>query len=311
MARSRVSWPEPVKSAFGFPWWGWLGAVLTMCSWVLAWNRFPWFAALQPHTFTPLWLGYILLVNGWTFRRTGHCLMLDRPRLLLALFPASAAFWWSFEYLNRFVQNWYYVGPQILTPWQYVLHATVPFSTVLPAVLSTMELLASVPGVTAGMDRLPTLRWPKPQWAGWALVMFASAGLIGIGTWPQALFPIVWVAPLLLITALQILQRERDNLLAAHTGGRDLIVARGRRGAGLRLVVGDVELQEPGSLGVCHPFRASLPTLRDAITRVCRLPAVRPRMSGCDPMAVPEPLSGHDTVSFEERALGSRRRASF
>ena len=91
--------------------------------------------------------------------------MLDRPRLLLALFPASAAFWWSFEYLNRFVQNWYYVGPQPLTPWQYVLHATVPFSTVLPAVLSTMELLASVPGVTAGMDRLPTLRWPKPQWA--------------------------------------------------------------------------------------------------------------------------------------------------
>ena len=212
------SWPEPVKSAFVFPWWGWLGAVLTMCSWVLAWNRFPWFAALQPHTFTPLWLGYILLVNGWTFRRTGHCLMLDRPRLLLALFPASAAFWWSFEYLNRFVQNWYYVGPQILTPWQYVLHATMPFSTVLPAVLSTMEFLASMPGVTAGMDRLPTLRWPKPQWAGWALVMLACAGLIGIGTWPQTLFPIVWVAPLLLITALQILS-GKETIFSRLTEG--------------------------------------------------------------------------------------------
>jgi hypothetical protein len=218
MARLRVSAPKPLRRAFGFPWWGWMGAVLTMCSWVLAWNRFPWFAALQPHTFTPLWLGYILLVNGWTFRRTGQCLMLDRPRLLLALFPASAAFWWSFEYLNRFVQNWYYVGPQPLTPWQYVLHATVPFSTVLPAVLSTMELLASVSGLTAGMDRLPTLRWPKPQWAGWALIVFAGAGLIGIGTWPQALFPIVWVAPLLLITALQIVS-GRETIFSRLTQG--------------------------------------------------------------------------------------------
>lgn len=93
-------------------------------------------------------------------------------------------------------------------------------------------------------------------------------------------------------------QRERDNLLATHRGGRVFIVARGRCGAGLRLVVGDVELQEPGSLGVCHPFRASLPALRDASARVCRLPAIRPRMSGCDPMAVPEPLSGHDAVFF-------------
>src|SRR6478735_3273315 len=48
MARSRVSWPGPMRSVSVFPWWGWLGAVLTMCSWVLAWNRFPWFAALQP-----------------------------------------------------------------------------------------------------------------------------------------------------------------------------------------------------------------------------------------------------------------------
>jgi hypothetical protein len=172
---------------------------------VLAWNRFPWFAVLQSHTFTPLWLGYIVSLNGWTFRRTGQCLMLDRPRFFLGLFPASAAFWWTFEYLNRFVQNWYYVGPADLTPGQYLLQATVPFSTVLPAVLSTMELLASVPGVTAGMDRLPSFR-SIPKWGGGGLLIVAIGGLIGIGIWPEVLFPLVWVAPLLLITVLQIVQ---------------------------------------------------------------------------------------------------------
>jgi hypothetical protein len=206
VARSLGSVRDQPNVLRAFPWWGWLGVGLAIGSWVLAWNRFPWFAALQPHTFTPLWLGYILSVNGWTVRRTGHCVLLDRPRIFLALFPASAAFWWTFEYLNRFVENWYYVGPQSLTPGQYVLQATVPFSTVLPAVLSTMELLASAPRVTAGMDRLPPLLWSKPRWLGGALLLASAAGLVGIGVWPQTLFPLVWLAPLLLITVLQILQ---------------------------------------------------------------------------------------------------------
>jgi len=48
----------------------------------------------QAHTFTPLWIAFILLVNAFTVRRTGRCLMLSRTRLFLLLFPVSAGFWW-------------------------------------------------------------------------------------------------------------------------------------------------------------------------------------------------------------------------
>jgi hypothetical protein len=208
MTRSAGSVREPVGPIRRFPWWGWLGAALTLCSWVLAWNRFQWFFAFQPHTFTPLWLGYVLVVNGMTFRRTGRCLMVERPGFFLGLFPASAAFWWCFEYLNRFVQNWYYVGAQALTPWEYFFQATIPFSTVLPAVLSTMELLASVPSLRAGGEGLPRVRWPGETRMGWALLMAAGGGLAAIGIWPDRLFPLVWVAPLLLITAVQMIAGE-------------------------------------------------------------------------------------------------------
>jgi hypothetical protein len=98
---------------------------------------------VQPLTFTPLWLGYIVIVNAVTFRRIGRCMMFHRPRYFLSLFPLSAAFWWSFEYLNRFVQNWHYLGGQELTAWEYVWQATLPFATVLPAVLGTAELLTT------------------------------------------------------------------------------------------------------------------------------------------------------------------------
>ena len=228
VATSRVAERGSTNTTRAFPWWGWLGATLTVCFWVLAWNRFPWFATFQTHTFTPLWVGYLLMINGWTFHRTGFCMMLDRPRFLLALFPASAVFWWCFEYLNRFVQNWYYVGPQTFTPWEYVLHATISFSTVLPSVLSTMELLASMPVVTAGLKQLPPLRLSNRHRTSWGVLIVATVGLAGIGIFPGLLFPLVWVAPLLLITAMQML------------GGQDTLFSRTERGDWSSLWLGAV-----------------------------------------------------------------------
>ncbi|MGH7166044.1 MAG: hypothetical protein ACREIS_11035, partial [Nitrospiraceae bacterium] len=128
-----------------FPWWGWLGVILTAVAWLLAWNRFAWLEGLQWHTFTPLWVGYILVVNALTLRGSGRCMLKDRPGYFLALFPLSGAFWWFFEYLNRFVQNWYYVGISEFSLVEYVWYATPPFSTVLPAVLGTTEWLSTYP----------------------------------------------------------------------------------------------------------------------------------------------------------------------
>jgi hypothetical protein len=201
-----------------FPWWGWLGAALTALSWALAWNRFTWFEPLQPFTFTPLWLGYILLINAYTFKRTGRCVMLDQPRYFLWLFPLSSMFWWFFEYLNRFVQNWYYSGVQEFTPLEYFLHATLPFSTVLPAVFGTTELLASYPLISAGLEQFRPIRSTNAKIVGWGIFLLSSAGLTGIGIWPSYLFPLVWVAPLLLITSLQAIAGE-DTIFSGIAHG--------------------------------------------------------------------------------------------
>jgi hypothetical protein len=201
-----------------FPWWGRVGVLCTALFWVLAWNRFEWFTPFQAFTFTPLWLGYILAVNAWTYSRTGGCLMLDQPRVLGWLFPLSGAFWWCFEYLNRFVQNWYYVGAQAMTPWEYFIQASVPFSTVLPAVLSTQELLSSFPRIRAGWDRLPPVPAVQVKPAGWLIFALACGGLIGIGIWPNACFPLVWVAPLLLITSLQMMTGQETIFFTISRG---------------------------------------------------------------------------------------------
>ena len=194
---------NPQHFCFPFPWWGWLGIGWTSLWWVAAWTRVPWLEVVQGHTFTPLWLGYIVILNACTFTRTGRCMMLYRPRYFWSLFPLSAAFWWLLEYLNRFVQNWYYVGIADLSPLEYFFRATIPFSTVLPAVIGTAELLTSYPVISAGLDQLKPIHLPSVKVASWSLLIVSCLGLLGIGRWPNYLFPFVWIGPLLLVVSLQ------------------------------------------------------------------------------------------------------------
>ena len=113
----------------------------------LAWTRFSWFIPYQPHTFSPLWFSYIMVVNALCVHRTGHSLMTDRPVFFLLLFPASAVFWWFFEYFNRFVQNWYYTGIEGMGPEEYSLFSSLAFATVLPGVLSMIDLTTLETGI--------------------------------------------------------------------------------------------------------------------------------------------------------------------
>lgn len=217
--KNRTRYPKP-NAVRPFPWWGWAAVGFGAVAWGLVWTRFDWFAPLQRYTFTPPWIAYIVVVNALTFRRTGHCLLTHRTRFFLHLFPLSAAFWWFFEYLNRFVQNWYYTACDDLSGWQYFIAATLPFATVLPAVLSTEEYLATNPRMTAGLDNFLPVRFKQPRRAAVITLLISAAGLFFIGWFPDWLFPLLWVAPLLLIVSFQTL--ESDPVPPCCLGSRRL-----------------------------------------------------------------------------------------
>lgn len=200
-------WTPSIGRLRIFPWWGGLGAIMGLCAWILAWSRFPWFQAFQAHTFTPLWLAYILFVNALAFYRTGRCLMLDQPGRFALLFPTSAAFWWFFEYLNRFVQNWQYAGVGF-GPLEYFLYATLSFSTVLPAVMSTREWLLTFPRMRTNFAAFFPIPLPYPKFWAACLLCAAAAGLAGLPIRPDHLYALVWVSPLLILVSFQALMGE-------------------------------------------------------------------------------------------------------
>ena len=209
---------QAVAQVRRFPPWGWAGVLLVGASWAAAWTRLDWLAALQHHTFTPLWLGYIVTVNALCHRRTGRCLLTDRPGFVACLFAASAVCWWLFEYLNRFVGNWYYVGVAHFSAIEYVVHASIAFSTVLPAVLSTERYLASFTLLSSAFSHLGAVPPPPRAAAGGGLVVIAVAGLLGIGRHPEYLFPLLWVSPLLVMLGVQLLSDRATGFASIARG---------------------------------------------------------------------------------------------
>jgi hypothetical protein len=171
-----------------------IGICLTTLAWIIAWGSF---GVLSQHSFFPLWLGYILTANGLSDVLFKSSLLRLLGWSFLRLFAISIPLWWFFEGMNAIVENWHYHFARPISPVHYFIEASIDFSTVVPAVLSTSFLLA------AALQRFG-LAWSKPRVrvSGNNRVI---AVLIGIGCFsvlplfPNETFPLVWVAPILIL----------------------------------------------------------------------------------------------------------------
>ena len=208
-----------------FPWWGWAGVMFTLAVWFLAWTRLEWFEPWQRLTYTPLWLGYILILNALTYRRSGSCMLLHRPVYFLLLFPASSLFWWFFEYLNRFVYNWHYIEVQHFSSLEYAAFATMAFATVLPAVLGTRDFLLTFSLWKRAYGNFLCLRAPRPKLLAAGVLLLSAAGLFWLGLYPDYLFPLLWVSPLLIILSLLALRGEPHILSPIKQGDWSHVLA--------------------------------------------------------------------------------------
>jgi hypothetical protein len=139
-------------------------------------------------------------------------MLINRPKRLALLFITSAVFWWFFEYLNRFVQNWYYTELESISRLEYFILATFSFSTVLPAVMGTYDLLKTFSRPSTGMDDFIHVKFTRPKLVAGIVLGIAGFGLAGLGIWPDILFGLLWVSPLLIIISVQTLLGRKHCL---------------------------------------------------------------------------------------------------
>jgi hypothetical protein len=197
---------ETTKRAALYPPQGWVGLLLLAVCWPLNWTL-P--GVRTAYLFFPLWLGYILVVDALVQNRRGKSLWTQSRKNFALLFVVSAPVWWLFEAFNWRTRNWEYLGGNVFTRFEYYLLCTICFSTVMPAVFETAELVRTFRWLErfASGPRVPPTRGVC---AGFALAGLAMVSLTLL--LPRFFYPFVWTS---LVLILEPLDRwlGRQNIL--------------------------------------------------------------------------------------------------
>lgn len=168
---------------------------------------------------------YVLIVNQIVKRRTGSAPLDAQRGLYIALCIASAAMGWLLSYLNIFVASW--EAPQDNVWIVQLLIYTPAFGLLAPAVLITSALFGSFPGVIQSLNFAMRVPVPAAKLLASSFMALALLGLMGGALWPAELYWLMWISPLLLLSALQALWGENTIFSELKSGawGRFLFAA--------------------------------------------------------------------------------------
>ena len=156
--------------------------------WVMNWSL----PGVRTHWgFFPLWLGYCLCVDALVYLRKGTSLLTRGWRKYIGLFLISAPIWWLFEVMNWRLSNWYYDGAELFTPFQFWVWASLSFTTVVPAVFGTSELISSF-NFMRQIKRGPVIRPDQRTTSLFFLAGLAMFALMWVR--PRIFFPLLWIS---------------------------------------------------------------------------------------------------------------------
>ena len=213
----RIPLREKPLQRYLLPYRGLLGLLLIAIAWPLS-------QQISQNLFFPLWLGFILLVDGLVLRRTGTSLVVRSPKIMVVMFIVASPYWWAFEGINEITQNWVYVTPieEDSGGLVGVIEASLSYSTVIPAVFEVSELIGSF-GFIKRFARLPSLVLSRPQ--------IILAGVFGLGSlvtmliWPTYLFPMTWLCLFFIFDPINNLTGRPSIIAQVKNGDYRTVVA--------------------------------------------------------------------------------------
>ena len=181
-----------------FPVWFWLGILMTGFFWWLMWARTTPFGDLVYYAFSPLWWGFILVLDGIVYKRTdGYSLLASRTKTFIISIIVSVVGWYFFEYFNYFtLGNWYYPNsttqamPDISHSTMIVIYL-IAYTTVWPAIFEWYTLFNTFPKFANRYIDGPKIALPANLllWGGLVLIVVMVF-------FPYPLFWAQWIATL-------------------------------------------------------------------------------------------------------------------
>ena len=204
--------PTPASTPVKLPVWFWLGLAVTLFFWWLMWARETVFGDLVYYAFTPMWWGFIFVLDGLVYRfNNRQSLFSSKPKLFLITALVSLVGWYLFEYFNYFaLGNWYYPNSTMpeLSHQTVVIIFLLAYTTVWPAIFQWYMLFNSFPRLANRFSQ-----GPKLPLNGQICILLGLTVLIMIVFWPYPFFWALWIGPLLVFSGVLI----RANIWSPFT----------------------------------------------------------------------------------------------
>lgn len=200
------------------PWWFWFGLVITLSFWYLMWKRPEQYTELVYFAFTPLWWGFIILIDGLVYSRSGgYSLMSKKPKQFAIIIVTSVFAWFYFEYFNYFaLGNWYYPNTMLIPSLSHttmVLIYLVAYSTVWPAVFEWYTLLQTFPKLSSKYAN-----GPKVNLLGLPMLLIGLAVTVIMVFIPYPFFWALWIGPMLVFSGLLLMLNVPSPLSEIQKG---------------------------------------------------------------------------------------------
>jgi len=187
------------KARAGLPPWFYIGLVASAGTLVftsLHLSRPVW---LNNWSLLPLWWGFILVMDGLVYHRNaGRSLFTNATSELIAMGVLSISGWLIFEYFNFFIRlNWYYPLAGLISHDKFLIYAVLGSSAFIPMAFEWYQFLCTFPGLVVRYKYGPKLAWSRGFRLG--LLIVAFVGLVASAYFPDGLFFVVWLAPLIVL----------------------------------------------------------------------------------------------------------------
>ena len=187
-----------------------LGLLIVTIFWYLNWSA----SGLRTHWgFFPLWFGFAITIDGLVYLRKGTSLFSRNKFAYAGLFIISIPVWWLFELFNQITENWHYVGRENFTDLEYFLLASLSFSTVIPSVFGSAELVST---------------YLKENNSGWVIEKSNKVGaifiLIGIVMlvllilFPTVFYVFIWTTVFFVVEGINIFLNNKSILTFVSNG---------------------------------------------------------------------------------------------
>ena len=170
--------------------------------------------------FPIIWFGYILLIDALNYKLKGSSYMINKPKQFAFLVLLSAVVWWTFEAINIALGNWRYLGISSLNSiFEKTLFATLSFSTVIPAVFETTELLKSL----HIFDAMKLKKSHNIRKSTIYLMEFIGILCLILSiTFPKIFFYLIWFAFFLILDPFNYLHKQPS--IIGHLKDRKLVI---------------------------------------------------------------------------------------